>query len=76
MARPPRNDLPLMSADDGVVLFHPRVPRKARQYVSETLDGRWVGLGPRFELFEAASVRRPHWRIAACRWAQAPTRCI
>jgi len=43
-----------MSTDDGIVLFHPHIPRKAKEYVNEVLNGRWIGQGPRVDLFEAA----------------------
>src|SRR5437773_2373361 len=52
MAKPPRNDLPLMSSDDGIVLFYPHVPRRAKEYVCNVLDGRWIGQGPKVDLFE------------------------
>jgi dTDP-4-amino-4,6-dideoxygalactose transaminase len=54
MARRPKNDLPLMSSDEGIVLFYPHVPRKAKEYVCDTLDSRWIGQGPKVDLFEAA----------------------
>ena len=53
MPRPPKNDLPLMSTDEGIVLFHPHMPKKAKEYVCDTLDSRWIGQGPKVDLFEA-----------------------
>jgi perosamine synthetase len=53
MARDPKNDLPMMSTDEGIVLFHPHMPRKAKEYVCDVLDSRWIGQGPRVDLFEA-----------------------
>jgi len=53
MAKSPKNDLPLMSSDEGIVLFYPHVPRKAKEYVCDTLDSRWIGQGPKVERFEA-----------------------
>src|SRR5215510_1192940 len=53
MARSPKNDLPMMSSDEGVVLFYPHVPKKAKEYVCDTLDSRWIGHGPKVEKFEA-----------------------
>lgn len=53
MKREPKNDLPLMAADEGIVLFHPHIPPKAKQYVCETLDTRWIGQGPKVDLFES-----------------------
>ena len=43
-----------MAAEEGIVLFYPHVPRKAKEYVSDTLDGRWIGQGPKVEQFEPA----------------------
>jgi len=54
MAKPPKNDLPLMSSDEGIVMFYPHVPRNAKAYVCDTLDSRWIGQGPKVEKFEAA----------------------
>ena len=52
MKNDPKNDLPLMSTDEGIVLFHPYIPKKAKEYVSEVLDSRWIGQGPKVDLFE------------------------
>jgi perosamine synthetase len=54
MAKLPKNDLPLMSSDEGIVLFYPHVPRKAKEYVCDTLDSRWIGQGPKVDLFETS----------------------
>lgn len=48
----PKNDLPLMSTDEGIVLFHPHIPRKAKEYVCDVLDTRWIGQGPKVDTFE------------------------
>lgn len=48
-----KNDLPIMSTEDGIVLFHPHMPKNAKKYVSETLDTRWIGQGPKVDLFES-----------------------
>lgn len=53
MKKSPKNDLPLMSTEEGIVLFHPHIPKKAKEYVCDTLDSRWVGQGPKVDLFEA-----------------------
>ncbi len=53
MAKVPKNDLPLMAVEEGIVLFHPHMPRKAKEYVCDTLDSRWIGQGPKVDLFEA-----------------------
>jgi perosamine synthetase len=47
-----KNDLPLMSTDEGIVLFHPHIPKNAKKYVNEVLDSRWIGQGPKVDLFE------------------------
>lgn len=41
-----------MTTDEGIVLFHPHMPRKAKEYVCDTLDSRWIGQGPKVDLFE------------------------
>ena len=53
MPKSPKNDLPLMSADEGIVLFYPHMPKKAKEYVCDTLDSRWIGQGPKVDLFES-----------------------
>jgi perosamine synthetase len=47
-----KNDMPLMSVEEGIVLFHPHIPVNAKKYVTETLDSRWIGHGPKVERFE------------------------
>jgi perosamine synthetase len=47
-----KNDLPLMSTSEGIVLFHPHIPKNAKKYVNEVLDSRWIGQGPKVDLFE------------------------
>lgn len=42
-----------MSTDEGIVLFHPHIPKKAKEYVCDTLSTRWIGQGPKVDLFEA-----------------------
>jgi dTDP-4-amino-4,6-dideoxygalactose transaminase len=54
MPKAAKNDLPLMTSDEGIVLFYPHVPRKAKEYVCDTLDSRWIGQGPKVDRFEAA----------------------
>jgi|LauGreDrversion4_2_1035121.scaffolds.fasta_scaffold112839_2 perosamine synthetase len=57
-----KNDLPLMSIDEGIVLFHPHVPTNAAKYVEQTLSTRWIGQGPKVDLFERkfrAQMRQP-----------------
>jgi dTDP-4-amino-4,6-dideoxygalactose transaminase len=47
-----KNDLPLMTTEEGIVLFYPHVPLKAIEYVSEVLNSRWIGQGPMVDKFE------------------------
>ena len=35
-----------------IVLFHPFVSKKAKKYVNEVLNTRWIGQGPKVEQFE------------------------
>jgi dTDP-4-amino-4,6-dideoxygalactose transaminase len=47
------NEFPLMEiGGDNIVLFHPHVPAKAIEAVSDVLRTRWIGEGPRVEEFE------------------------
>src|SRR5215470_7740591 len=64
MARSPKNDLPLMASEEGVVLFYPHMPRKAKEYVCDTLDSRWIGQGPKVDLFE--STVRARFKLGPC----------
>lgn len=59
MPRPKREcDLPVMRNDESnIVLFYPYVPSRAKEFVAETLDSRWIGQGPRVEQFEKEFVK-------------------
>lgn len=47
------NEMPLMEVGaKNIVLFHPHIPAKAIEYVSDTLRTRWIGQGPKVEEFE------------------------
>ena len=46
------NEYPLLHEDDGIPLFYPHVPHDAAQEVADTLSGRWIGQGPKVDLFE------------------------
>jgi len=46
------NEFPLMSPDEGVPLFYPHVPEGAVNEVMDTLQSRWIGQGPKVDLFE------------------------
>ena len=47
------NDLPFLEVEgDNIVLFHPHIPENAKKYVNDTLSTRWIGQGPKVDLFE------------------------
>ncbi len=48
----PMNELPVMNDGEGIVLFHPYVPKAAIQGVTDVLQSRWIGQGPRVAQFE------------------------
>ncbi len=48
----PMNEFPLMDTKEGIVLFHPNIPKNASKYVNEVLNSRWIGQGPKVEEFE------------------------
>lgn len=48
------NEAPLMDVGGkNIVLFHPHIPKKAGQYVNDTLATRWIGQGPKVDEFES-----------------------
>ena len=54
MVKSVKNDMPLMDTSEGVVLFHPHVPKNAAEKVAQVLSTRWIGQGPRVDEFEAS----------------------
>lgn len=52
------NEFPLMSETEGLPLFLPWVVEDALKGVSETLKSRWIGQGPKVDLFEKEFQRR------------------
>lgn len=54
----PMNELPVMSESEGIVLFHPHVPSQAIEEVTQVLQSRWIGQGPRVAQFEKEFSRR------------------
>ncbi|MAF25997.1 DegT/DnrJ/EryC1/StrS aminotransferase [bacterium] len=45
--------MPLLEEKEGnIPVFHPFVGSKAKEYVSETLDSKWIGQGPKVDKFE------------------------
>jgi dTDP-4-amino-4,6-dideoxygalactose transaminase len=43
----------LSETNENIVLFRPHIPSKAIEYVSDVLSTRWIGQGPKVDLFEA-----------------------
>jgi perosamine synthetase len=54
----PLNELPVMHESEGIVLFHPHVPEKAVEGVTQVLHSRWIGQGPRVAEFETEFTKR------------------
>ena len=52
------NEFPLMETNEGIVLFHPHLPKNVKQHVCEVLDTRWLGQGPKVLEFEKQFTRR------------------
>jgi perosamine synthetase len=51
--KPTPTEMPILEVKQGnIVLFHPHISERARQLVSETLQTRWIGQGPKVEEFE------------------------
>ena len=44
--------MPVMHESEGIVLFHPHVPERAIEGVTEVLHSRWIGQGPKVAQFE------------------------
>ena len=49
----PKNDLPLMQENEGIVLFRPHIPKNALSNIESVLNSRWIGQGPKVEEFES-----------------------
>jgi len=48
-----QNDLPIMEVgNENIVLFHPHIAKNSAKYITETLQTRWIGQGPKVEQFE------------------------
>jgi perosamine synthetase len=45
-------EYPLMDISEGIVLFHPHIPKNAKNHVNEVLSTRWIGQGPKVLQFE------------------------
>lgn len=46
------NEFPLMDESKGIPLFYPYIPINALDSVSQTLSSRWIGQGPKVDIFE------------------------
>ena len=52
MRKGPMSEFALMDEKKGIPLFRPYVPLKAIDFVSDTLNSRWIGEGPKVKEFE------------------------
>jgi dTDP-4-amino-4,6-dideoxygalactose transaminase len=48
----PMNEFPILSLEEGIPLFYPKVSRQGFVEVNNTLKTRWIGQGPKVDLFE------------------------
>lgn len=46
------NEFPLLEEKDGIPLFYPYISENSEKEVLDTLRSRWIGQGPKVELFE------------------------
>ena len=46
------NEFPIMDPKQGIPLFYPHIPARAKQYVNDVLSSRWIGQGPKVDCFE------------------------
>lgn len=54
-----QNEMPLLDVKgDNIVLFHPHIPKRAVEFVTDTLNSRWIGQGPKVDKFEKEFSRR------------------
>lgn len=48
-----QNEVPLLTENsDNIALFKPHIPKSAIKEISDTLNSRWIGQGPKVERFE------------------------
>ena len=53
MSIPEQNEIPILDLSENIIpLFMPHMPKNAKKYVSDTLDSRWIGQGPKVDEFE------------------------
>ncbi len=54
----PMNEMPVMPESEGIPLFYPHVPASAIAAVTQVLQSRWIGQGPRVAQFEKEFTER------------------
>jgi perosamine synthetase len=53
MSIPEQNEIPILDLSENIIpLFMPHMPKNAKKYVTDTLDSRWIGQGPKVDEFE------------------------
>ena len=63
MRKGPMSEFALMDEKKGIPLFRPYVPLKAIDFVSDTLNSRWIGEGPKVKEFEIKFQKWEHFVI-------------
>lgn len=53
MKKKEMNEFPLISENEGIPLFYPHTGADAQKNVIDTLSTRWIGQGPKVDLFES-----------------------
>ena len=48
----PMNEFPILNPEEGIPLFYPFVAPEAFKEVEDSLNSRWIGQGPKVDLFE------------------------
>ncbi len=49
----PMAEFPLLKEKDGIPLFYPFISPRAKAEVIDTLESRWIGQGPKVDIFES-----------------------
>ena len=52
------NEFPLLDSSKGIPLFLPQVPKEGIKIATQTLRTRWIGQGPKVDLFEKIFKRK------------------
>ena len=61
------NEFPLLEESEGIPLFYPYISDEAKSEVLDTLNTRWIGQGPKVDLFEkkfATKIAPNHFSVA------------